>query len=51
MRNGRLFGLAVAAIVALVVFAASAHASAGPDHDGGVCLACALCEWLNSLHG
>ena len=51
MRKGRLFGVAMAAVVAVVVFAASAHASAGPGHDGGVCLACALCEWLTSLHG
>jgi hypothetical protein len=49
MRKGRLFGIAVAVVVTVVVFAASAHASAGPGHDGGVCLACALCEWLNGL--
>ena len=49
MTKGRLFGIAAAAVVAIVVFAASAHAAAGPGHDGGVCLACALCEWLNSL--
>ena len=49
MTKGRVFGIAVAVIVAVVVFAASAHASAGAGHDGSVCLACALCEWLNSL--
>ena len=49
MRKSRLIGIAIAAVVAVVVFAASAHAAAGPDHDGGVCLACALCEWLNGL--
>ncbi len=49
MSKGRLFGLVVTAVVALVVFAASAHASAGPEHDGSVCVACALCEWLNGL--
>lgn len=49
MTKGRLFGIAAAVVVAIVVFAASAHAAAGPGHDGGVCLACALCEWLNSF--
>lgn len=50
MTKGRVFGIAVAAVVAVVVFAASAHASAGPGHDGSACLACAICEWLSGLH-
>lgn len=49
MKKRRVFGIVAVAIVAVVVFAASAHAAAGPEHDGGVCLACALCEWLNGL--
>lgn len=49
MTKGRLFGIAAAVVVAIVVFAASAHAAAGAEHDGSVCLACALCEWLNGL--
>ena len=49
MRKGRVFGVVAAAIVALVVFAASAHAAAGAGHESGVCLACSLCEWLNGF--
>jgi len=49
MTKGRLFGIAAAVVVAIVALAASAHAAAGPEHDGGVCLACAICEWLNSV--
>jgi len=49
MSKGRLFGIAAVVVVAVVVFAASAHASAGVGHDGGDCLACAVCEWLNTV--
>jgi hypothetical protein len=51
MTKNRLFAIAAVMAVALVGFAAAAHASAGAGHDGGACLACALCEWLSSLHG
>jgi len=42
-----VFGLVV---VALVVLAASTHAAAGAEpHGMSECLACGLCEWLNTL--
>lgn len=49
MKIGRVFGIAVAAIVALVVVATAAHAAAGEVHGAGDCLACAACEWLSAL--
>lgn len=49
MTKNRLFVVVGLVIVALVAFGAAAHASAGANHDGGACIACALCEWLNRL--
>ena len=49
MKTSRLLLGGALVVVALVVFGAAAHASAGANHDGGACIACALCEWLNSL--
>jgi hypothetical protein len=49
MTKNRFLVVGGIVIVALVGFAAAAHASAGAGHDGGACLACAVCEWLNSV--
>ena len=46
----RLLTVTGLVVVGLVVLAASTHAAAGPDPHGMTeCLACALCEWLNTL--
>ena len=48
MTRNRLFAVVAGAIVGVVAFGAAAHASAGPVHEAAACLACSLCEWLNS---
>ena len=46
----RLFSVFALVVVGLVVLAASTHAAAGAEpHGMSECLACGLCEWLNSL--
>ena len=51
MTKGRVFGIAAAAVVMLVALAASSHAAAGDMHEAADCIACGLCDWLNSLVG
>ena len=46
----RLLTISGLVLVGLVVLAASTHAAAGPEPHGFTeCLACGLCEWMNSL--
>jgi hypothetical protein len=45
----RTIGIGAIVLVALVVLAASAHASAGPEPHSSNCLACTLCSWMNAL--
>ena len=51
MTKNRMFALAAAAVVGVVVLGASAHAAAGPVHEASACLTCSLCEWLHSVVG
>jgi hypothetical protein len=47
MKVSRIFGILGIVLVALVTLGVTTHAAAGPmPHDGGGCLACAVCEWL-----
>ena len=48
-RMKRILSVAAVVLVALVVLAASTHAAAGEMPHVDNCLACGLCEWLNSL--
>jgi hypothetical protein len=49
MSKNRVFGLVAGVVVAIVMLGASVHATAGPGHDAGSCIACMLCEHLNAL--